>query len=167
MSVIPIGAIDAMSSSSGGLCGGASAPSHQVHAHVVGANARNATKVIAHFESDTNGVVRGALIVGQGNLRLEVTSWCRMWSGGKGGHDAGVFHILGTTFDREGHEMFVQVDVRRSEGGRLRVRTRATSQHDDHSSVVIDEDHGGWQTLTGEGWLSASRLRIRQTTTVA
>lgn len=153
-----------MSITRGGPCEGASAPSHAIAAHVVGREAQRTIKVIAHFESDQNGQVMGELIVGQGAKRIEVTNWCRMWVGGKNTEDSGVVHVLGTSVDALGRETYVQVDMRSSEGGRVRVRTRAMSQHDDdHHAVAAEEEHGGWKSLTGEGWLSATQIRIRQT----
>lgn len=162
--IAPISTSHAMSITRGGPCGGATAPSHVIAAHVVGREAQRTIKVIAHFESDQNGQVMGELIVGQGTKRIEVTNWCRMWVGGKNAEDNGVVHVLGTSVDAHGGETYVQVDVRTSEGGRVRVRTRAKSQHDDDHQVASaeEEEHGGWKSLTGEGWLYVSRVRVRQ-----
>ena len=161
--IASISTSQAMSISRGGPCGGASAPSHAITAHVVGREAQRTLKVIAHFDSDQNGKVIGELIVGQGVKRIEVTNWCRIWVGGKNAEDSGVIHVLGTSFDTIGRETYVQVDVRSSEGGRMRVRTRAMSQHDDEHQVApsAEEEHGGWKSLTGEGWLTTTRLRVR------
>lgn len=164
IAIAPYSTSHAMSITRGGPCEGASAPSHAIAAHVVGREAQRSVKVIAHFESDSNRQVMGELIVGQGSKRIEVTNWCRMWVGGKNAEESDVVHVLGTSVDSLGREMYVQVDMRSSEGGRIRVRTRAISQHDDNHQMtsVVEDEHGGWKSLTGEGWLSLSRFRVRQ-----
>lgn len=159
MGVMPISSVSAEEEGHGsGPCGGASAPSQSVLAHVVGKQARATTKVIAHFESDSNGDVAGELIVGRGASHLEVTSWCRMWIGGRLPEHVGVVHILGTSTSADGGKKLVQVDLLPSEGGRVRVRARNLSQHESISSD--EEEHGGWVSLTGEGWLPVTRYRI-------
>lgn len=155
--------VNAESDQRGGPCGGASAPSQKVQVHVVGKQARQTVKVIGHFESDVDGDVIGGLIVGQGALQLEVTNWCRIWTSEKtsSGLDS-VTHIVGTKTDADGREVFVRVDVRTDEGGKVRVRTRATSGHDSHvEASEADEEHGGWKSVTGEGWVSVTRLRLK------
>lgn len=144
-----------------GPCGGASASSHTVLAHVVGKQARATTKVIAHFESDSNGNVVGELIVGRGPSHLDVTKWCRIWIGGKLPEHVGVVHILGTATTENGAKKLVQVDLLPSEGGRVRVRERKLSQHEPTSSD--DEEHAGWVSLTGEGWLPVTRYSVSTT----
>lgn len=156
----PIATTDAVSISRGGPCGGASAPSQVLQAHVVGQKAKGTLKVVAHFESDSYGDVQGELILGQREQRIEVTNWCRIWIGGKNAEDSGVIHVLGTSVDTIGREIYVQVDVRSSEGGRIRVRTRVLSQHTADIAAADEEEHGGWKSLTGEGWLTTTRLRV-------
>lgn len=151
----------AESGESSGPCGGASAPSLQVLAHVVGKSAKSTTKVIAHFESDIVGRVTGELAVGRGVARVEATSWCRLWSGGKTEEESGVIHVLGTTTSADGVDMFLQVDIRSTDGGRIRVRTRRISGHSEEHSAT-DDSHGGWVSLTGEGWLRLTRLRVAE-----
>lgn len=154
--------VTAESDERGGPCGGASAPSQKVQVHVVGKQARQNVKVIGNFESDVDGDVIGGLIVGQGGLQLEVTNWCRIWTSETtaSGLDS-VTHMVGTKTDVDGREIFVRVDVRTDEGGKVRVRTRATSGHDSHvEATEADEEHGGWKSVTGEGWISVTRLRV-------
>ncbi len=157
-------AVGAEGHSESGPCRGASAPLQSVLAHVVGRQARQSIKVVAHLESDVEGVVSGELKVGQGTQELVVTEWCRLWAGGSGagagGEDeAGVVHVLGAAMDTSGNEKLVRVDVNPEEGGRVRVRTRLLA-HDGSRTEPADE-HGGWVSLTGEGWLNATRVRIR------
>ncbi len=151
-----------------GPCGGASAPSHQVLAHVVGRQAQKTTKVVALVESDNDGRVSGELVVGRGPSQVLVNEWCRIWSGGSSSaEDSGVVHVLGTVTRPDGREAYVQLDIRPNEGGRIRVRTRPVTGHGGHSSSAgesvseIEEGHGGWVSLTGEGWIPVTRVRIR------
>lgn len=162
MVLIPVSAARAEESGhESGPCGGASAPSQSVLAHVVGKQARATTKVIAHFESDAHGEVVGELIVGRGPAHLEVTTWCRIWVGGKLPEHVGVVHILGTSTTVNGANKLVQVDLLPSEGGRVRVRERKLSQHE--SIGADEEEHGGWVSVTGEGWLPVTRYKVSTT----
>ena len=154
--------VHAESDESGGPCEGASAPSQKVQVHVVGKQSRQTMKVIGNFESDVDGKLIGGLIVGQGALKLEVTNWCRIWIGEKmSSEPSSVTHILGIATQSDGQEIYVRVDMRADEGGKVRVRTRATAGHDSHvGETEVDNEHGGWKSVTGEGWLSVSRLRL-------
>lgn len=162
MGLVPVSVVNAEEvGHESGPCGGASAPSRTVLAHVVGKQARATTKVIAHFESDSNGDVVGELIMGRGPFRLEVATWCRMWVGEKLSEHAGVVHVLGTATTVDGAKKLIQVDLLPSEGGRVRVRERKLSQH---GPIGLDEEeHGGWVSLTGEGWLPVTHYRVSAT----
>lgn len=154
--------VHAQSDERGGPCEGASAPSHKVQVHVVGKQAQQSIKVIGEFESDIRGAVTGELIVGRGKNQLIVTHWCRVWTSKEtsSGHSS-VTHLLGVTTSADSREMYARVDLRSEEGGKVRVRVRDKAGHDSHDVEVLEEDqHGGWESVTGEGWLSVTRLRI-------
>lgn len=139
----------------GGPCNGKTTPSQRIEAHLVGKASRIVPKVIMHVESNADGVITGELVFERGLDRVSVVNWCRLWSGGEGGtagHE-GVVHVLGTETRRDGTQRLIRVDVKNSEGGEVRVRTRSLSHETEH----------GWTSLTGEGWLSLVRLRIRGT----
>lgn len=144
----------------GGPCNGKTTSSQRIEAHLVGKASRTSPKVIVHVESNADGVITGELVFERGRDRVLVGRWCRLWSGGEGGaagHE-GVVHVLGTETRRDGTQHLIRVDVTNSEGGEVRVRTRSLS-HGGHSESV--ETEHGWTSLTGEGWLPLSRLRIR------
>ena len=154
--------VQAQSNERGGPCEGASAPSQKVQVHVVGKQARQSIKVIGDFESGSQGAVTGELIVGQGKNQLVVTNWCRVWTSKEtsSGHSS-VTHLLGISTSVDGREMYAQVDLRSEEGGKVRVRTREIKSHDSHEVEALAEDqHEGWKSITGEGWLAVTKLRI-------
>lgn len=144
----------------GGPCNGNTTPLQRIEAHLIGKASRTAPKVIVHVESNADGVITGELVFERGRDRVLVERWCRLWSGGNEGESSheGVVHLLGTDTQRDGTQRLVRVDVKSSEGGKVRVRTRSLS-HGGHSESV--ESEHGWTSLTGEGWLPLSRLRIR------
>lgn len=163
-----------------GPCGGASAPSQGIQVHVVGRQARASTKVIGHFESDSTGGVTGELIVGSGADRIEVRRFCRIWIGGQRDPDGDVVHVLGLIDDPDRGETYVRLDLRGADGV-VRVRSRPVGHGpvssersmageeldhgddhgDEHGDDHGDEHGGGWSSLTGEGWLNATRIRHR------
>lgn len=170
-------AADARSNSTGafgglGPCGGASAPSQGIQVHVVGRQARASTKVIGHFESDSTGGVTGELIVGSGADRVEVRRFCRIWIGGQRDPDGVVVHVLGLIGDPHLGETYVRLDLRGADGV-VRVRSRPVGHGSaspersmadeelDHGDDHGDDHGGGWSSLTGEGWLNATRVRHR------
>lgn len=169
-----------------GPCRGESLGGRRVDALVVGARSHEFTKMIFGVTTSPEGSVGGQLILHRGPARLTVTSWCRLWVGGEGRVEeshADVVHILGEATFADGSTQYVRVDV--SPEGRVRVRARAVTggdhgddHGDDHSgghdsghvSLATTGDdghddsvHGGWHSLTGEGWLSATRARIGTT----
>lgn len=156
--------VHAQEDEQGGPCGGASAPSQKVHVHVVGQKSRQSMKLIGHFESDYAGDVVGELIVGRGKDHLVVTNWCRVWTSHEttSGHSS-VLHVLGTVSSLDGRAMYVRVDLRSEEGGKVRVRVREKSGHDVHTAKdSATDEHGSWTSITGEGWLSTTRLRLNK-----
>lgn len=161
-----------------GPCRGESLGGRRVDALVVGARSHESTKMIFGVTSSPEGSVGGHLILHRGPARLTVTSWCRLWVGGEGrGQEShgDVVHVLGEVTLADGSRNYVRVDV--SPEGRVRVRVRAFAGDDHggghdggHVSVAVSGDdghddtvHGGWRSLTGEGWLSATRARIGTT----
>lgn len=169
-----------------GPCRGESLGGRRVDALVVGSRSHEFTKMIFGVTSSPEGSVNGQLILHRGPARETVTSWCRLWVGGEGRGEVShgdVVHILGEATFSDGSRQYVRVDV--SPEGRVRVRARAVTgddlgddHGDDHSgghdsghvSVAATGDdghddavHGGWRSLTGEGWISATRARIGTT----
>lgn len=142
----------------GGPCNGESSPRLGLAAHHVGAGARNAPRVIVHASSNERGDVVGKLVFERGDERMSMSDWCRMWGEGESGErEEGVVHLLGLRRSRDGSEWFVRVDVKQSEGGRIRVMTRPV---DSGGHASANEPSHGWQSMTGEGWLDANRVRI-------
>ena len=170
--VMVFSAASHVSSAELGPCRGASSPLHTVLVHVVGRQAQRETgiKVVGDLASDELGRVSGELVVGRGRQRLEVLSWCRLWSGGReNGETAGVLHVLGVAADGSGGDQLVRLDLKSPEGdsnGPWKVRVRVRPVQDDehaHSSLATstdEHDDGGWESLTGEGWLAATRVRV-------
>lgn len=160
-----------VSAAESGPCRGASAPLHTVQVHVVGRQAQRETgiKVVADLASDELGRVSGELVAGRGRQRLEVLSWCRLWSGGRGsGETESVLHVLGLAADASGDDRLVRLDLKPPEAEfdgswKVRVRVRPVDDEHAHSSLATasdEHDDGGWQSLTGEGWLAATRVRV-------
>lgn len=157
----------------GGPCRGRTVASRRVDALLVGGRSGNSTKLIVHLSTTSEGMVGGTLVLGRGSSRLEVTTWCRLWEGSEGDGDHGdMAHAIGEAVFPDGVKRYVRVDVASDSGGRARIRTKAMSGggHDGgHStdghqaSEHDDEGHGGWQSLTGEGWLSLTKARIGST----
>lgn len=143
----------------GGPCNGQSLPLRRIEAHIVGRESRLAPKVVVHVESDESGAVVGKLILERGTERVSVVDWCRVWAGGEEGESShsGVLHLLGTAVARNGSQRLIRVDVMPNEGGKIRVRSRSVVA-DTH--VDSGQDGHGWISLTGEGWLALSRLRL-------
>ena len=156
----------------GGPCMGESLGGRRVDALLVGKPSTRSTKLVVHLATTSGGDVSGTLVLGRGEHPLEVTSWCRLWEGGEGESSHGdVTHAIGEAVFPDGVRRYVRVDVTASEGGRARVRTKSISgggHESGHSSAGEttehgDSGHGGWTSLTGEGWLSLTRARIGST----
>lgn len=144
----------------GGPCNGESSPSRRIEAHVVGRDSRNGMKIVLHVESDQSGSVAGKLIFERGGLRFSIADWCRLWVGGErsGASHEGVVHVLGTQKLSDGASRLIRIDVMSGEGGRVRVRSRSGGTHE---SLAASESEHGWTSLTGEGWLQLTRLRMQ------
>lgn len=156
----------------GGPCAGESLGGRRVDALLVGKPSTRSTKLVVHLFTTSDGAVSGSLVLGRGAERLEVTTWCRLWEGGEGeGSHSDVTHAIGEAMFPDGVRRYVRVDVTGSEGGRARVRTRNMSgggHESGHSSTIDaseddDSAHGGWTSMTGEGWLTLTRARIGMT----
>jgi hypothetical protein len=141
-----------------GPCSGESSAQFGLAAHHVGGRARNAPKIIVHASSDERGDVVGKLVFERGGERLSMVDWCRMWGEGESSErDEGVVHLLGVRSSMDGSNWFIRVDVKQSEGGRIRVMKRSA---DSGGHVSANESSHGWQSMTGEGWLDANRVQI-------
>lgn len=156
----------------GGPCSGESLGGRRVDALLVGKPSTRSTKLVVHLSTTPDGTVSGSLVLGRGAERLEVTTWCRLWQGGEGeSSHSDVTHAIGEAMFPDGVSRYVRVDVTDSEGGRARVRTRNMSgggHESDHSATSDasehdDSAHGGWTSITGEGWLALTRARIGMT----
>ena len=119
-------------------------------------------KVVATVRTTRDGTVGGMLKIDRGGSRILVSEWCRLWTGAETGGTVSMVHALGMWVDPAGRQMLVRLDVQNEEGGRLRVRTRPAvhgeSMHADSSGVHDDSHdggHGGWTSLTGNGWMAA------------
>lgn len=155
----------------GGPCRGESQPNRRIEAHLVGAGSRTKPKIVLHIGSAANGAIEGKLVLGRGSERISLENWCRIWgAGGESDHDhdsagddgtvhEGMVHVLGTETRPDGTQRYIRVDIGAEEGGRIRVMTRSIG-HD--TKMGGGSDGHGWQSLTGEGWLRLSRMRIGQ-----
>ena len=155
---------NALSGERGGPCGGASAPPLQVHVHVVGKQSQASMKLIGHFELDEDGLIIGELVVGQGKRQIRVTSWCRIWISNSVSKHSSATHVLGVSTMPDGREMLIRVDLRDEDGGKVRVRVRSISGSNSHSTQVDEDSDEGWKSVTGEGWLSTTRLQVNSLT---
>lgn len=139
----------------GGPCRGESTANWRMDVLLVGRKSASDTKLIAHIQSAADGSASGELILGRGEQRMYVDSWCRLWGEG----DESV-HAIGVRTLPDGARELVRIDVSTDEGVKARVRTRPESHETGHESGL---DHAGWRTVTGEEWLTPTRARIGAT----
>jgi hypothetical protein len=139
----------------GGPCRGQTTANWRMDVLLVGRQSVSRTKLVAHIQSAADGSVSGELILGRGDQRMYVDSWCRLWGEG----DENV-HAIGVRTLPDGARELVRIDVSTDEGVKARVRTRPELHESGHESGA---DHAGWQTVTGEGWLAPTRARIGAT----
>jgi hypothetical protein len=139
----------------GGPCRGESTANWRMDVLLVGRQSMTDTKLVVHLQSAADGSVSGELILGRGEQRMYVHSWCRLW-----GEDDESVHAIGVRTLPDGARELVRIDVSTGEGLRARVRTRPESHESGHGSVA---EHAGWQTVTGEGWLTPTRARVGST----
>lgn len=166
-----------------GMCNGRSDAGVVLIAH---ANGRPgiAPKYILNVTTDETGLPTGTLVLDRGRSRLLVEDWCRVWrhlpgqpTGGCEDEAAGdvegaaTAHAVGTGRLRDGRDVLVRTDVRRTdEGSFFRVRYRLLGSQDHDAEVVAAEDGGcedeAWTRIPAEGWYPLDQMQLR-TPTVA
>ncbi|WES64924.1 hypothetical protein P0L94_02355 [Microbacter sp. GSS18] len=155
----------------GGMCAGPSTMSMGVNAHANGAGT-DVPKYILNVSTDEYGTESGALVLGQGGDRLQVTDWCRVWMhipgesgpGEEGLAEGGatVAHAAGFTWQGDGTHVLVRTDVRETGNGMsFRVRYRAWPPGGDHESLEATmEEEEGWTKVPVEGWYPLTQLIV-------
>lgn len=173
-----------------GMCEGRSDANGVLIAHGNG-KPSEVPKYILNLYTDATGKPFGTLVLGQGEDRLQVDEWCRLWmhqpgdtpegggqcEGDDDGHDpdaegAITGHAVGIGW-QNGQQVLVRTDVRSNEeeGMFFRVRYRAMEQHHDgedgHLDAAAHEEEedcegGGWTRVPDEhGWAPLKQLMVR------
>ncbi|HET8976780.1 MAG TPA: hypothetical protein VFN87_01390 [Solirubrobacteraceae bacterium] len=158
-----------------GMCSGTTTPNLVVNAHANGQRGA-VPKFILNISTDASGKATGALILGQGQGRLMVTDWCRVWqhppgqtSGGNCGEaypeGAITAHAVGLT--TSGTQRLVRADVRQLTDGTMlfRVRYRPLTGEGVAASTEGDScGDEGWTWVPGEEqWAPLDQLHIATT----
>lgn len=162
-----------------GMCNGRTDAGVVLIAH---ANGRpdGVPKYILNVATDEAGTPTGTLVLEQGPSRLLVEDWCRVWRHLPGqptggcedevsadvSEGAATAHAVGTGRLRDGREVLVRTDVRRTEEGAFfRVRYRPVGDHDHEAELAAAEDGGceddAWTRVPAEGWYSLDRMQLR------
>lgn len=137
----------------GSPCRGKSLSLHRLQAQRVGVSTRGSSKVILNVETNEQGIPIGTLVFNRGPERFEITEWCRLWMSDEEIESTTSAHVMGYWTSPHGVRHLMRVDIRVSDTPEFRFRSRPL----EHQSA--GDEHSGWTSLSGEGWLTLTRAR--------
>jgi len=144
-----------------GPCHGSSAPLIKVQVKIVGQPSHQTSKVILNLQSDVSGIPSGKLKFERGDVRLQVSQWCRMWVTDDAHEGSESLHVLGLISHRDGQMQLLRIDVKSRPTRAMRLRVKWL-HHVGHSDSTLNSDeHSGWSQMGGHEWMSVTQFHMQ------